>query len=146
MDSDDFFGDDTCGNDEATTRKVTSKLLNDGYRVGKGIEEAAQMQIGFDVGFERGMLTGRLCGQLYASCRKFSSSVAGEYSSAIKELEDLLFVSIAESGFICDETIMNLRLLVLSISPDLESAFELFEQAVRSLNVSLDIEVSATTM
>jgi hypothetical protein len=134
MDCDDFFGDDDVENDEATTRKVTSKLQNDGYRVGKGIEEAAQMQIGFDVGFEQGMLTGRMCGQLYASCRKFSSAVTGEHAIAIKELEELLFGSISETGFIDDDTICSIRILVLSISPELQPALELFEREVSLLN------------
>jgi hypothetical protein len=142
MDCDDFFGDDDVENDDATTRKVTSKLLNDGYRVGKGIEEAAQMQIGFDMGFEQGMLTGRLCGQLYASCRKFSSTVAGEHAIVIKELEELLFVRISETGFIDDATICSIRILVLSISPELQSALELFEREVNLLNASLVTEES----
>lgn len=143
MDCDDFFGDDDVENDEATTRKVTSKLQNDGYRVGKGIEEAAQMQIGFDVGFEEGMLTGRLCGQLYASCRKISSAVAGEHASTIKELEELLFVGISESGSISDDMISSIRTLVLSISPELQSALELFEREVTLLNNSLGTVESA---
>jgi hypothetical protein len=143
MDCDDFFGDDDVENDEATTRKVTSKLQNDGYRVGKGIEEAAQMQIGFDVGFEEGMLTGRLCGQLYASCRKISSTVAGEHASTIKELEELLFVGISESGSISDDMISSIRTLVLSISPELQSALELFEREVNLLNYSIGTVESA---
>lgn len=143
MDCDDFFGDDDVENDEATTRKVTSKLQNDGYRVGKGIEEAAQMQIGFDVGFEEGMLTGRLCGQLYASCRKISSAVAGEHASTIKVLEELLFVGISESGSISDDMISSIRTLVLSISPELQSALELFEREVTQLNNSLGTVESA---
>ena len=143
MDCDDFFGDDDVENDEATTRKVTSKLQNDGYRVGKGIEEAAQMQIGFDVGFEEGMLTGRLCGQLYASCRKISSAVAGEHASTIKELEELLFVGISESGSISDDMISSIRTLVLSISQELQSALELFEREVTLLNNSLGTVESA---
>jgi hypothetical protein len=137
MDCDDFFGDDDVENDEATTRKVTSKLQNDGYRVGKGIEEAAQMQIGFDVGFEQGMLTGRLCGQLYASCRKFSSAVTGEHAIEIKELEELLFGSISETGFIDDDAICSIRILVLSISPELQPALELFEGEVSLLSTQL---------
>jgi hypothetical protein len=129
MDSDDFFGDDDAINDEATTRKVASKLYNDGYRIGKAKEEEVQMQVGFDRGFERGMLSGRTCGALYASCREYLSNhldATAESSLAMGNLEALLFESIAESGYISDESISKISSFVLSMSRELEPAVNLF--------------------
>ena len=129
MDSDDFFGDDDAINDEATTRKVASKLYNDGYRIGKAKEEEVQMQIGFDKGFERGMLSGRTCGTLYASCREYLSNhldATAESSLAMSNLEALLFESIAESGYISDDSISKITSFVLSMSRKLEPAVILF--------------------
>lgn len=129
MDSDDFFGDDDAINDEATTRKVASKLYNDGYRIGKAKEEEVQMQVGFDRGFERGMLSGRTCGALYASCREYLSNhldATAESSLAMSNLEALLFESIAESGYISDESISKISSFVLSMSRELEPAVILF--------------------
>ena len=136
MDCDDFFGDDDTVNDEATTRKVASKLYNDGYRIGKAKEEEIQMQIGFDEGFERGILSGRICGKLYASCREYLSNhvrTAAEASLTMTNLEAILFESIAESGSITDESVMRIRSAVLSMSSDLEPAVALFANEAKSL-------------
>jgi hypothetical protein len=129
MDSDDFFGDDDAMNDEATTRKVASKLYNDGYRIGKAKEEEVQMQVGFDRGFERGMISGRTCGALYASCRQYLSNhldATAESSLAMSNLEALLFESIAESGCITDDSISKISSVVLSMSRELEPSVILF--------------------
>ena len=136
MDCDDFFGDDDVINDEATTRKVASKLYNDGYRIGKAKEEEVQMQIGFDKGFERGMLSGRTCGKLYASCREYLSNhvhTTAEATVAMSNLEAVLFESIAESGFITDDSVTKIGSIVLSMSRELESAVILFANEAKSI-------------
>ena len=136
MDADDFFGDDDVINDDPTTRKVASKLYNDGYRIGKAKEEEIQMQIGFDRGFERGMLSGRICGRLYASCREFISihvDTAAEASAAMTALESILFAGIAESGSITDDAVRNISSVVLSMSTKLEPAVTLFTAEAKLL-------------
>lgn len=138
MDSDDdFFGDEVGDNDEATSRKVSSKLFNDGYRIGKGKEEELQMQIGFDEGFERGMMLGRVCGKLYAACRLslLKENITGvEFNRSIDDLEALLFERVSNDDCVSIETINSLRSLILSISIDLEPAFEVFESDVSKLS------------
>lgn len=138
MDSDDdFFGDEVGDNDEATSRKVSSKLFNDGYRIGKGKEEELQMQIGFDEGFERGMMLGRVCGKLYAACRLslLKENITGvELNRSIDDLEALLFERVSNDDCVSIETINSLRSLILSISIDLEPAFEVFESDVSKLS------------
>ena len=138
MDSDDdFFGDEVGDNDEATSRKVSSKLFNDGYRIGKGKEEELQMQIGFDEGFERGMMLGRVCGKLYAACRLslLNENITGvEFNRSIDDLEALLFERVSNDDCVSIETINSLRSLILSISIDLEPAFEVFESDVSKLS------------
>ena len=138
MDSDDdFFGDEVGDNDEATSRKVSSKLFNDGYRIGKGKEEELQMQIGFDEGFERGMMLGRVCGKLYAACRLslLKENITGvEFKRSIDDLEALLFERVSNDDCVSIETINSLRSLILSISIDLEPAFEVFESDVSKLS------------
>ena len=133
---DDFFGDDVRDNggvdidtDDATSRKVSNKLYNDGYRIGKGKEEEMQMQIGFDVGFERGMMSGRACGCLYAACRLSMSTRgdAGEVAQTTINLEKLLFESVSDTGHVSSELIESLRALVLSISAELIVDFQRFE-------------------
>ena len=138
MDSDDdFFGDEVGDNDEATSRKVSSKLFNDGYRIGKGKEEELQMQIGFDEGFERGMMLGRVCGKLYAACRLslLKENITGvELNRSIDDLEALLFERVSNDDCVSIETINSLRSLILSISIDLEPAFAVFESDVSKLS------------
>ena len=134
---DDFFGDEVGDNDEATSRKVSSKLFNDGYRIGKGKEEELQMQIGFDEGFERGMMLGRVCGKLYAACRLslLNENITGvEFNRSIDDLEALLFERVSNDDCVSIETINSLRSLILSISIDLEPAFEVFESDVSKLS------------
>ena len=136
MDSDVFFGDDDVINDDPTTRKVASKLYNDGYRIGKAKEEEIQMQIGFDRGFERGMLSGRMCGRLYASCRDHISihvNSAAEASTAMTALESILFAGIAEGGSITDDAVRKISSVVLSISTKLEPAVTLFTNEAKLL-------------
>lgn len=133
---DDFFGDGAGENDEASSRKISSKLFNDGYRIGKGKEEELQMQIGFDKGFKRGMLSGRACGKLYAACRAALSkeNVARvDYNRSIADLEALLFDCVSDDDCVSSKTIDTLRSLVLSISPDLESPLALFENEISEL-------------
>ena len=134
---DDFFGDEVRDNDDATSRKVSSKLFNDGYRIGKGKEEELQMQIGFDEGFERGMMLGRVCGKLYAACRLslLKENITGvELNRSIDDLEALLFERVSNDDCVSIETINSLRSLILSISIDLEPAFEVFESDVSKLS------------
>ena len=134
---DDFFGDEVRDNDDATSRKVSSKLFNDGYRIGKGKEEELQMQIGFDQGFERGMILGRVCGKLYAACRLalLEENITGvEFKRSIDDLEALLFERVSNDDCVSIETINSLRSLILSISIDLEPAFEVFESDVSKLS------------
>jgi hypothetical protein len=65
-DVDDFAGSGFAG-DTATWNKVSKKLMNDGYRIGKEEEEGRQMQHGFNRGFSDGGELGMLCGKLYAA-------------------------------------------------------------------------------
>ena len=133
---DDFFGDEVRDNDDATSRKVSSKLFNDGYRIGKGKEEELQMQIGFDQGFERGMILGRVCGKLYAACRLALSeeNITGvEFNRSIDDLEALLFERVSNDDCVSTDTVNSLRSLILSISVNLNSAFEVFESDILKL-------------
>jgi hypothetical protein len=143
MDSDDdFFGDDSddkcISSDNATTKKVSSKLYNDGYRIGKSKEEEVQMQLGFDDGFQRGIVTGRACGELYAACRILSSKLINSgvdingQNKTIEDIEKLLFEGVADNEFVDDETMVSLKLLVMSLSTDLDSAFMVFSGKVSS--------------
>jgi hypothetical protein len=143
MDSDDdFFGDDSndkfITSDDATSRKISSKLFNDGYRIGKSKEEEVQMQLGFDAGFQRGIVTGRACGELYAACRILSSKsinsgvdIDGQ-NKTIGDIEKLLFEGVADNEFVDDNTMVSLKLLVMSLSTDLDAAFILFSGKVSS--------------
>ena len=136
MDPDDFFGDDDIIEVDPTTRKVASKLYNDGYRIGKAKEEETQMQIGFDRGFERGMLSGRMCGRLYATCREYISihvNTAAEASTAMTALESVLFAGIAEGGSITDDAVRRISSIVLSMSTKLEPAVALFTNEAKLL-------------
>jgi hypothetical protein len=137
MDSDDFYGSEGPEKDDATTRKVSSKLYNDGYRIGKAKEEEVQMQSGFDVGFERGMRAGRVCGQLYACCREWLSRRPSDESnlSVISRLEEHLFTCISEDASITEENIDDIRLVVLSISAELLPAILIFEEKIKLLSI-----------
>ena len=130
---DDFFGDDNEGNDVATSRKVSSKLFNDGYRIGKAKEEESQMQIGFDQGFEQGMLRGRACGKLYAACREHLSKQSHDGTDVVEtlsSLEALLFDGVSCSGQITQSIIEMLRIETLAISAQLEVDFTAFVKDV----------------
>ena len=72
-DGDDFFGvQDTDGSSidpSNSTRKLSQKLYNDGYRFGKTSEEERAIQENFDISFRVGMHVGRLCGVLYGKLK-----------------------------------------------------------------------------
>lgn len=132
-DDDDFFGDSESFSaeslDSATTRKITGKLYNEGYRAGKIEEEERQMQIGFDEGFVHGMRAGKFCGDLYGACRATldtTCSLDGNLAMSLEFIEYILFEKFPESESIEEEDMEQLQLHVNTISHSLDDAFQTF--------------------
>jgi hypothetical protein len=64
-DSDDFFGEQEAAlsvDPSNSTTKVSQKLYNDGYRIGKSREEERRIQESFDMAFRVGMQVGKVSG------------------------------------------------------------------------------------
>jgi hypothetical protein len=83
--------------DGRTLNKVSRKLANDGYRIGKDEENTRQMQNGFYVGYSDGQTVGKVCGKLYAILRyELQSPDASRISelSSLPEIEKLIFEDI----------------------------------------------------
>jgi len=118
------------GGDQLSFAREGRKLYNDGYRIGKSLEEEKEMQRGFDVGFERGMYLGRASGKLFAGIRHAliqskerqaseaaaTADVAGDtrerdereaqQTLQLKQLEALLMEAIPDHGGIMSDAVL----------------------------------------
>lgn len=125
--SDKEFGEGSDGEmDKADYRKLSTKLGNDGYRIGKSNEEERQMQLGFDKGLSRGIALGKACGYLYGNVR----SITPRSSISLKPLETILFETLPEDFQHASTYLDEIEQLVASISPNLGEVYNKFKSLV----------------
>jgi len=137
---DDWYDDDTVDGNEAmiaaSVHSLSDKLHNDGYRVGRSMEDDAQMQRGFDEGFSRGIVVGKACGRLYAATKTFTINFLSpeERSSAeqsLHELERLLLAVVRGSQHSHLRDVLDVvEQSVLRTSCSLSAEFESFKTAL----------------
>ena len=132
---DDFFGggdDDEFidSKETATLSKVSKVLENDGYRIGKEIEENKLLQLGFNEGFSVGAKFGKSMGDLYAKCRyehflwttseTHEAIDISEMNAILLQIERMLFIDmpcvLKEVTAVCDSESVSLSLDNLSTS------------------------------
>lgn len=133
---DDFCEDDGTAMDSAEFGKISYKLSNDGYRIGKGKEEERLMQIGFDSGFSRGMQLGKMCGSLFAMARIVANKQTKNSTVLIVQLQGLLFEDLPENKRSTSEILKNISEILSTISADLSVVFEEFQKSVIALDIS----------
>ncbi len=137
---DDFCEDDGTAMESAEFGKISYKLGNDGYRIGKGKEEERLMQTGFDIGFLRGMQLGKLCGSLFATVRIAANKQPDSTKNNaihIAHLQSLLFEDLPEKKRTTSEILQNISDTLVTISVDLLVVFEEFQKSVNDLDISV---------
>jgi hypothetical protein len=130
---DEDFSEDECAMNNADFQKMSNKLGNDGYRIGKGQEEERQMQLGFDKGFSQGIVLGKLCGVLLGTVRsklveiEKVDGVLDEKQQLVSRLTSILFEDIPESKKDIDAIFNEIFVVVTAISIDLQVTYEDFK-------------------
>lgn len=105
---DDFFGDEdedapktaiiTMG--QKTTEKISRKMRQEGYIVGKSETEQKLVQERFDNGFEQGLSLGAICGKIYTHFRILEQQgLPVESADVLNQInvQTLLFETLPES-------------------------------------------------
>jgi hypothetical protein len=131
-DDEDFF-EDECAMKTADFQKMSTKLGNDGYRIGKGQEEEKQMQLGFNKGFSQGIVLGRLCGALLGTVRSKLAEiekidgVSVQKQQLVSHLTSILFEDIPESKRDIQIILDDIFSVISVISTDLQVTYENFK-------------------
>jgi hypothetical protein len=143
-DSDDGDGGSAFGGmDGRDLVKVSKKLYNDGYRVGKTAEEERQLQECFDGHYNTGAALGWVCGEVYARfVANLNATTPQEVSkSPVANAEmrrvaaDTFLRDIPAAGAVSDVHIQSLRRagVVQEVIQDLQRALNAAGLAVSGL-------------
>ena len=90
MQEDEYYGDQLSFQEICQT-KISQKLYNDGYRIGKAREEERLTQNKFDIGLEEGIKLGKICGKIITKLDLLSKETPNIFSKAKKdELNDFI--------------------------------------------------------
>mmetsp|Transcript_251 Transcript_251/g.238 ORF Transcript_251/g.238 Transcript_251/m.238 type:complete len:154 (-) Transcript_251:558-1019(-) len=96
-------------------QKLSTKLQNDGYRMGKQIGEESLTQQQFDAGFRKGMLIGKTIGKFYGKFIYFSATQGqGVVDDKIKKQIDSILFSAVPGGLSISEARLQIVNLLSS--------------------------------
>lgn len=124
---------------EAEFNKVSNKLNNDGYRIGKTKEDEKQVQLGFDKGFSEGITLGKALGRLYGKLRcclkELESTGKGTTNSSdllLTKIEAIFFEEIPENRRPIIDIINDVKSVIAGVGD--ASLDEELEVCLRLLN------------